>query len=318
MHVELVVPALPAAQSLPRLPALELLLARGRSTQEEPLPFERWLASAFGIADAPLAAGALTALAGGRDPGDGYWLRADPVHLEIGAQGVTLTAAAALALERPEADALCGALARHLGEAFDFFSPSAQHWCLRAPSDMPIDAQAPAERTDADSVLPQGTAAGRALALATEIQMVLHDHPANRSREQRGELTINSVWLWGAGRLPRSARASWQSVSSDDPVAAGLARCAGIRHGPLPPGALHWLERAPQDGRHLCVLDPAPSAQQLQTLEQRWFEPLLQALRQGRIGMLTLRIPDSGDACETTRADLRRFWRRPRPLAAGR
>jgi len=43
---------------------------------------------------------------------------------------------------------------------------------------------------------------------------------------------------------------------------------------------------------------------------------LLQALRQGRIGMITLRIPDAGDAWETTRADLRRFWRRRRPLAA--
>lgn len=316
MHVELVVTALPAVQPLPRLPALELLLARGRTTHVEPLPFEHWLARAFGVAEAPLPAGALTALACGRDPGDGYWLRADPVHLEIGAEGVTLTAAGALALERAEADALSGALARHLGEGFDFFAPSAQHWCLRAASDMPIDAQAPAERTGAESVLPQGAAAGRALALVTEIQMVLHDHPVNRAREQRGEPTINSVWLWGAGRLPRSARAPWQSVLSDDPVAAGLARCAGIGHSALPPGALRWLERAPQEGRQLCVLDPAPSVQQLETLEQRWIDPLLLALRQGRIGMLTLRIPDLGDGCEITRADLRRIWRRPRPLAA--
>ncbi|TAN53211.1 MAG: hypothetical protein EPN19_09605 [Betaproteobacteria bacterium] len=181
---------------------------------------------------------------------------------------------------------------------------------------MPIDAQAPAERTDAHSVLPQGAAAGRALALATEIQMVLHEHPVNHAREQRGEPTVNSVWLWGAGRLPRSVRAPWLSVLGDDPVAAGLARCAGIRHDALPSDALYWLEHAPQDGRHLCVLDAAQSVRELQALEQRWFDSLLQALRQGRIGMLTLRIPDLGRACETTRADLRRFWRRPRPLAA--
>jgi hypothetical protein len=54
----------------------------------------------------------------------------------------------------------------------------------------------------------------------------------------------------------------------------------------------------------------------LDALEQRWFAPLLAALREGRIGMLSVHIPDAGESWETTRTDLRRFWRRPRPLAA--
>jgi len=44
MHCELVVPALFAAQEIPRLPALELLLARGRAAHADPLSLEAWLA----------------------------------------------------------------------------------------------------------------------------------------------------------------------------------------------------------------------------------------------------------------------------------
>jgi hypothetical protein len=43
---------------------------------------------------------------------------------------------------------------------------------------------------------------------------------------------------------------------------------------------------------------------------------LLEALRSDRVGMVTVHAPDSGRSYETVRGDLRRFWRRSRPLAA--
>ena len=58
----------------------------------------------------------------------------------------------------------------------------------------------------------------------------------------------------------------------------------------------------------------AEYAECLAALESRWFAPLLAALRRGRVGMVTLHLPDLGHAFETIRGDLRRFWRRPRPL----
>ena len=148
----------------------------------------------------------------------------------------------------------------------------------------------------------------------------------NTAREARGDPVVNGVWLWGAGRLPASARGAWQSVSAGDPVACGLARLAGLRHRAPGPGAVHWLERASEDGRHLVVLDGLRAAQalgdtealaqRLRALEDGWFAPLLEALRAGRIGMLTTHVPDAAASFETARGDLRRFWRRPRPLAA--
>ena len=142
--------------------------------------------------------------------------------------------------------------------------------------------------------------------------MALNGQPANTPREARGEPVVNSVWLWGGGALPEKASARWQSVSADDPVALGLARLAQLRHRAPGAGAAEWLERAPEDGRHLVVLDARREA----SLEERWFAPLLAALKSGRIGMVTVHAPEAGIAIETTRSDLRRFWRRPRSLAA--
>jgi hypothetical protein len=42
---------------------------------------------------------------------------------------------------------------------------------------------------------------------------------------------------------------------------------------------------------------------------------MLAALKSRRIGMVTVHVPEAGAAFETIRGDLRRFWRRPRPLA---
>ena len=154
--------------------------------------------------------------------------------------------------------------------------------------------------------------------------MALYEHPVNTAREARGDPVVNSLWLWGAGKLPASARGPWQSVSADDPAAIGLGRLAGMRHRAPGAGAGEWLGRAPEEGRHLVVLDGLRGAQalgdlagfarRLQALEETWFAPLLAALKAGRVGMLTLHVPEAGLSFEAARADLRHFWRRPRPL----
>jgi hypothetical protein len=159
--------------------------------------------------------------------------------------------------------------------------------------------------------------------------MALYQHEVNTQREARGAPVVNSVWLWGSGPLPDAAALQgatpWHSLSASDPAALGLAKLAGLRHREPGEGAEAWLGRAPEDGRHLVLLDALRAgaalgdaeelARCLQALEERWFAPLLAALRAGRIGMLTVHVPEAGASFETVRGDLRRFWRRPRPLA---
>jgi hypothetical protein len=319
MHCELVVPGLFAAAGATRAPALELLLARGRGRGGESQRLEGWLSEAFGLGDAPLAAGALTVA----DAGEAFWARADPVHLRLMRDRLILVPAAAFSISAAQAATLCEALNRHFA-ALAFAPVDPARWCVRLPQDLQdLSREHPLDLAGREVGLAM-PASGHPL--VNEAQMLLHAQPLNEAREARGEPPVNSLWLWGAGRAPHVPPSPWQSVSADDPLVLGLARAAGTRHRRLPPSAPAWLERAPGEGRHLIVLDAlrAPLAlsqraegrAMLEALERDWFAPLLGALREGRIGMVSVHVPDGGEraSCETIRGDLRRFWRRPRSL----
>lgn len=319
MHCELVVPGLFGTGDAPRLPALELLLARGRRELRDASSTEQWMCEAFGLGEPALPAGALTVLGFGGNPGADAWIRADPVHLRVMHDRLVVVPAEALELSPEEARALCDGLSAHFaGMAFSAFEP--RRWCARLAIGIAVDS-GPALESAGREVRPPAQAA----AILNEMQMALHAHPVNAAREARGEPPVNSVWLWGGGRATE-ARCPWRSVAADDPALTGAARLAGGPARTLPRAAAEWLERLPQDGRHLAFLDalrvplalaPETVPAALAALERDWFAPLLAALRSGRIGMLTLHAPDGPQAvsCETIRGDLRRFWRRPRSLA---
>ncbi|HVJ24793.1 MAG TPA: hypothetical protein VM756_12740 [Burkholderiales bacterium] len=323
MHCELVVPDLFSAGAKARYPALEQLLARGRRTIEGPKPqlLERWLHDAFSLEEKVIPAGALSLIAGNRDPGSDSWLRADPVHLRLMRDRVVVMPAEALAISQEEADAFCASLNEHFAGVMEIVPLDAARWCARVFG----------KALDLDDV-PALQVAGREIRLSrerdrevTEIQMVLHEHPVNAAREARGEPPVNSLWLWGAGPVGKST-SHWNSVCADEPLVMGLAMLARAHYRSLPSGATQWLQSAPEDGRHLIVLDTlrAPALlldvdryhERLAELEKNWFAPLLKALRQDRIGMLTLHVPNAAEAVsfEAIRGDLRRFWRLAKPI----
>ena len=302
MHVELAIPGLLAQGG--RAGSLELLLARGRRAAREPQRIEAWLQEAFGL-EGRLPAGALSVLGAGGAPGDASWTRADPVHMQILRERILLAPAAAFPVPRAEADALCAALNRHFAGALEFRALDGARWCARLERDMDLGDEPPLDMGGREATTRPGDA------LLTEVQMLLHADPTNAAREARGEPPLNSVWFWGAGRLPAAAESRWRSLTSDDPLALGLAKLSRAAARPLPASAAAWLEQSAPDGRHLVVLDAAAG---LEALERDWFAPLAAALRANRVGMITLHVPDAGLAAETVRGDLRRFWRRPKAL----
>ncbi len=338
MHCELLIPDLFAADesgAMPRLAALELLLARGRraeieSEDDETHSIESWLADAFEC-DAPLPAGALTLLADGGKPGDALWLRADPIHFAIEREHATIVPSAAFAVTRDEAEALCETLNKHFVGEMTIYPLRPERWCARLGAEFAAPlARSPLElaRLPLKQHLPAGEDARRWAARLNESQMLLHNHPVNVAREARGELPVNSLWFWGAGRLTQNPagrkRSRFKSVTADEPLARGLARHAAIATRELPADAAAWLAASPEDGVHLVVLDSlrAPQAlgdaqahaASLQEIDALWCAPLLEALRAGRIGMVTIHAPEAGLSFEATRGDLRRFWRRARSL----
>jgi hypothetical protein len=319
------------------VPALERLLARGRRSvsaaagQAAHDPAVAWLCRQFGVepqGDWPAAPFCL--LADGGEPGVHHWLRADPVHLKLEGSRLLLADSSQFALTQHEAEALAASLNAHFsGAGLQFHPLRPQRWYLRlerAPA-LATTPLAQAAGRDIDALLPRGADAPGWHARLNEIQMLLHGHAVNAARESAGQLPINSVWLWGGGNIAAAVQGQFNAVWSGDPFAAGLAQAARIATRPLPGDAAQLFRASPSEGVNLILLDRlrAPAQygdahawrESLAQLERDWFAPLLDALRRERIGMLTLHALGPGDAqsVETTRGDLRRFWRRTKPLA---
>jgi hypothetical protein len=329
VHLELLIPGLHAGRPLAdRLPALELLIARGRLASDDALSTERWLADAFGL-EGELPAGALTLLAEGLTAGSERWMRVDPAHLLQQRDLLVLAPPPAIRVLGDEAAAICATLNAHFGAELEIRPATAEAWCARGAVPESLPTAVPLEAAGrAGPSIASGSKAERWHALQNEAQMLLHAHPVNAAREARGERALNSLWFWGAGTLPLEAECRWRTVSSRDPVARGLAIAARSQARHLPAGAAAWLAAAPEDGRHLVCLDELRIAHALEDgegwiaalrrIESDWIAPLLAALRADRIGMITLHVPDGPQARsrELIRGDLRRFWRRPKPLCA--
>src|SRR6266705_3500887 len=328
MHCELYIPDFFPPEGLPpedSLAAAETLIARGRCRRVSPVSPEAWLFERFGVArqrDWPVAP--YTLLADGGAPERHYWMRADPVHLQVGRDSLGLSDSAAFDVSRAESEALVETLNRHFGQTMLFYPLRPARWYVRlekAP-DMQTTPAAAARGAAIDEKLPSGPDAMCFHALMNEAQMLLHEHPVNAEREARGEPALNSVWFWGGGVMVAAKEHPFSIVFGDDPLARGLALAAGIPARALPEDAGAMLAAAADEGVALVVLDPPRSAagharERRAALERDWFEPLLAALQSGRIGMLTLSLlgADSLLEIETVRSDLRHFWRLKRPLA---
>jgi len=340
MNVHLVVPGLfpdpergDAELSQTRADALEILIARGRSKSTAGVvSLEAWLLDAFAVAkqlDWPAAPYSL--VADGGQPGDAWWLRADPVSLRAGPDSVLLSDAVRFDVSHDEAALLAASLNTHFASAAITFHPlQPSRWYARIELDPGMAAPPLAEVRGQATIelLPIGPEGGRWRSILNEIQMVLHEHPINAAREARGAAAVNGLWLWGAGRTADPPRTAYQRVTSDNPIARGLARAAGKHYAPLPATAREWLDNSGRSGVEVIVLEalrePAAYADvstwraTLSALERDWFAPLVDALRAGRLGMITVCAPNTARTfeSETTRQDLRRFWRRRRRLAA--
>ena len=348
MHCHLIVPDLfwpepsdTTAYDTVTSSALQLLLARGRRTivdfHDEGLEsFESWLLARCGVArqqDWPVAP--FTAEADGLavDPAaePSYWLRADPIHLRVDRDRLIAAELDPSSVRMEEAEALVATLNQHFsvdGLRFDASNPARWYVRASAPARMQTASIATVQGQSVEACMPSGPDAQAWRSVMNQAQMLLHEHAVNQVRETRGELAINSIWFWGGGRLVQPALGErpvqWLA---DNALARGLALAAELPAKSVPNDATAWLRSAGQDGIVWIVLEQlrAPAARRdieawkggLRSLEQKWFSPVLEALRDGRLGMVTLHAigPASALGAESTAQDLRRFWRRPKPLA---
>lgn len=305
-------------------PALATLCARGSVVQTPWYGVDEWIIAEHGIDDPCRAApAALSLAADGHDPGDGWWLRADPVHVMVTRDALVLGDVPMRDIAAAEAAELVATLNAHFrDEGLVFLAAAPDRWYVALPG--PVDIGCPPPETvrgrALESFLPQGRDARAWRARLNEIQMALHEHPVNAAREERGALSVNSVWPWGEGCLVRLPEARYGQVWSDRPTIVGLACSTGIGAGEAPVDAAQCLERLGEDD--LVVLD-SPSLEAvmaedgriaLAALERDWFAPLLAALRNGRPESLRL-LCAAADApialdIAVRRRELWQVWRR--------
>jgi hypothetical protein len=340
MHLTLLVPDLilparpPALPDVYRglsLPALEYMLGRMSHLPLPPVTLEAWLCDVFeieGNPDLPMAA--LSLLADDCKPGDAYWLHADPVHLEPQRDQLVLYEGEQLGITRAEADQFVAALNEHFAPTGEsFHAMDAARWYVRASKPLEAITQplAAAAGRNIGKRLPVGYHAPKLNQLMTEVQMLLHAHPANQAREAQGLSTINSVWLWGGGRLPEVHVQPFSHVWSSNALATGLARASRTHYSGLPAHARAVIEEDVASTHTLVVLDMLRGAaarrddaawqKALRSLEEKWMGPLAQAYRKGQIERLTLHALNQDQHLQFTleRSARWQIWRRPDSLA---
>ncbi len=180
----------------------------------------------------PLPAAALTRQLIAGDAGSDRWLCADPAWVQPDLNGARLLACGQMQLSMDEALALAEPLMPLFDEAdMALLVSSPDRWHVRLSADTTLpDFAAPEQALGEDLYyhLPQGVEGRRWRILLTEVQVILHQHPLNAERRQRGLPPINHVWLWGGGALPQAVHTPLVNVVGDDVLLRALATQAGI------------------------------------------------------------------------------------------
>ncbi|MGB5397816.1 MAG: hypothetical protein WBN96_11760 [Gammaproteobacteria bacterium] len=301
-------------------------LSRADRVAAEP-DFHRQLATVFDIqyADAGFPYAALDLLGEDGTPQDKRWLHADPVCLQADVDHAILFDAHSLQLTQAEADKLIAELNVHFAEdgiALFCHSPSSWYLELNHQTNIATHALHDVIGRNVNTFMPTGEDASFWKRFMNEAQMLLHMSEINQQREARGQLPVNSVWLWGEGQLPLAhedeREATLDRVLTSNACARGLAQLEGIACEALP-DSFSALAQPLGHGRHDCViLDGLFSAVsygdvgvwQAQFLElyETWLSPLIHFAQRAKIPVLI--YPCDGSAYQLGPSSRLRLWRR--------
>lgn len=302
-----------------RYAALEAFLARCRKTEVPDGSITGWVCASFGIErqfDWP--AGAILARAHGADHGAAYWICAQPVHLAINRDDLVLQPRAQLGLSDSESRTLFALLEPHFAE----YELAMVHidtglWCVGSRRNQHL-ATTEIERAEGSSVdrsQPSGKDAAWWQRLVLEAQMRMHEQPLNVAREQRDDLPVNSLWLWGGGSVPQVSN-RFDTMCVSEPLLRAAALLSQAKLIEMPSNALDVMaEDAHVLVEYTVSAEDTPGAS-LAALESNWIAPAWRALDDGRLDQLTLvlPLPNGLVTCHCDRKARRRFWKRSQAL----
>ena len=292
-------------------PAFAKLCAIGTWEVDAKHPIEASLCQQFGVkkqADWPLAPLAL--MGEGVEQKTGHWFLAHPVHFVL--QRDFFTLGDAVRLSTDEVKSLVVDLNQHFAQEGLTFLPSKLGDFLYCHVNDDVDVTtfllSEAMGRDVGKHMPQGKHGMKFQALLNEVQMLLHDHPINQVREQKGLLPVNSLWLSGGGGV-ESINQPAQTLSfqffANDILSSGLAKWADIPCQKLAAGDVS-LKPA---GDAVVVTDH-------RGLERDWFAPILQRLKKKEFKAARCHFDVHGMTftLHLKPRDTWKFWRKASPI----
>ena len=223
-------------------------------------------------AGANLGTGLAALHAGVKNPSETVWL-AELSAISVGREGATIAHPASFEVTADEADALFDAVsglwADRAISALPLNNRQWRIWLDPSASTRSLTPAAMAEMRLSDW-WPQEDSLREWRRLLNEIQMVWHDHPVNLARAERGEMPINSLWLFGGAQ-------GWSSTQALSATYEGL-------HTPYLQGDwAAWIAALPALSEHLDTLERNTSltltgqqrAVVLAPARKRWWHALL-------------------------------------------
>lgn len=157
----------------------------------------------------------------------GHQVCVQPVHLDASHDNARLLPAQCLSLTSEESNELIATLNELWNpDNINVTAHTAIDWQLTGQNAQGLDCLPPsmlAYLSVADA-LPRATEAAQWRQLFTEAQMLLHEHPVNIKRQQRGLRSVNSIWCYGGAAFLKPSSDPQTALYANDPFAQGLAK----------------------------------------------------------------------------------------------
>ncbi len=252
--------------------------------------------------------------------------RADPVHFKAESDHAILLGPELLVLQDEETQQLVDAFNTHFSEDnIQLLADDLGHWYLQVTESLDLDCHPLdfALGRDIKHFMPSGKDALWWRRIVNEAQMLFFQHQVNQQREDRGQLTINGLWLWNQS-LPVQDRQekvmSYDVLYSDHLLANCMAQFVGLHCEPRD----KFSAGAVLTGHSLMVVDDLYSAvcygdqqawlEALQVFCESIFDEVYQLLASGKIKQLNIYSADGRQFSLNTRFRYQ-FWVANKPLS---
>jgi len=226
-------------------------------------------------------------------------LCADPIHLEVGMNDITLTEKIT-DLSKIEVEEIIEELNRHFQQdGLEFVQGSTHQWYIILPQEEEI------QTTPLSQVLRKNIAKYQPKSqtrnwqvIQNESQMILHSCAVNQQREMAGLPTVNSLWFWGGGQALQTKHDVVKVYCNKNAEfsAMMITKAADCQYSMLTNDLPKF-----EPGKTLLILDQLFSAaihdnldlyqQEIKQLDEHVIKPLRHAWQAGEIELLI-------DACD--------------------